>query len=177
MRAPPPGRVQVYVGKEGFTYLGIDKLVTNDTVATIFLPADSAMLNLVSSIGKQIRYDMFDMPNNVSLNVSKLHIIPGVALKSTDLPVDKAVNATTLLGPKLKVFRAKNGTVTISVPGRKSGPNGPNVATVLEPDLPFNKAIVHIVDRVLMPPLEFVDKKTIMSLNVTYTGYEKSVDK
>ncbi|KAG2494917.1 hypothetical protein HYH03_006852 [Edaphochlamys debaryana] len=69
----------------------------------------------------------------------------GVALRSTDLPDGETVNATSLAGrPVIEITRA-GATVRLAVPSTGSS------AEVVQADIPWNAAVVHVISRVLLP--------------------------
>ncbi|PNW72435.1 hypothetical protein CHLRE_16g679445v5 [Chlamydomonas reinhardtii] len=123
---------------------GVSGKLNASTVATIFAPDDAAFISLASSLNFTSREQVFASP--FATNVTLLHIIPGVALRSTDLPAGQTVNASSLLGPTLEVTRNGNA-VRVAVAGN---PN--SSAEVIKADIPFNAAIVHVINKVLLPP-------------------------
>ncbi|KXZ55796.1 hypothetical protein GPECTOR_2g1346 [Gonium pectorale] len=139
---PPSAGPSVAIAIDALNYTGVAQRLTNDTVATIFAPIDAAFISLAESLNISSRYVLFQNP--LAVNVTELHVIPGVALRSTDLPQGVPVNATSLAGPTLEILRSGNA-VRVSVGGTNSS------AEVVRADIPFNKAIVHVINKVLLP--------------------------
>ncbi|GLC38823.1 hypothetical protein PLESTM_000781300 [Pleodorina starrii] len=121
---------------------GAGALLTADTVATIFAPDDAAFESLAAKLNVAGGVASL-LDNPLALNFTLLHVVPGVALRSTDLPLNQVLNATSLLGPTLQILRTGN-SVKVSVVGTNSS------AEVIKADIPFNKAIVHVINKVLV---------------------------
>lgn len=134
----------------------IAELVLNETIAanatapvsTIFAPTDAAFQELAAALNLTSPLDLFNATlNATTTNITELHVIPGVLITSASLVAGSVITVPSLLGYNLTIATAQNGTVTVTVPG--SG----IVATVLTPDVPYNTSVVHVIDKVLLPPM------------------------
>ncbi|KAG2494920.1 hypothetical protein HYH03_006855 [Edaphochlamys debaryana] len=131
----------VSIAIKAFNATGAGGLL-GDGPATIFAPTDKAFKKLASYLNLSAS-DLLSSP--VAVDILKLHVVPGAALRSTDLPDGQTVDATSLAGAVLKVTRS-GSDVTVGVAGSNK------TADVVKADIPFNAAIVHVIDKVLVPP-------------------------
>ncbi|GFR47833.1 hypothetical protein Agub_g9611 [Astrephomene gubernaculifera] len=147
---PPPGAPNATdLAVESLNSTGTQAaLAANRTaLATIFAPTDAAFAALATSLNLSSPLDLFNATYNATAaNITALHVIPGEALTSANLTAGANITAPSLLGYNLTVAKLLNGTVTVTVPGSAI------VGTVLTPDVPYNGSIVHIIDKVLLPP-------------------------
>ncbi|PNH03199.1 hypothetical protein TSOC_010779 [Tetrabaena socialis] len=138
----PAGGPSIEFAIQALNATGLVGAATNETVATIFAPDDPAIQSLAARLNLS-RAQLLTSP--AVLDVIKLHIIPGVALRSTDLPQGKMVNETSLAGRVLLIKRSGNAVSAMV--------EGSNVtAEVVQADIPYNRVVVYIINRVLMPP-------------------------
>ncbi|GIL54015.1 hypothetical protein Vafri_9570, partial [Volvox africanus] len=117
----------VNVAIEALNVTGVSELLTNETVATIFAPSDAAFASLAK------RLDLAGgapelLSNALAYNFTLLSIIPGKALRSTDLPVNQVVTAPSLLGPNLEIERTAGRAIRVRVEGSN------NTAEVVKAD-------------------------------------------
>ncbi|KAG2494919.1 hypothetical protein HYH03_006854 [Edaphochlamys debaryana] len=121
--------------------------VTESATSTIFAPTDAAFEELATALKLASPLDLFNATYNATAaNITELHVVPGVALTAMNITAAGNVTATSLLGVPLLISASPNGTVTVTVPGSAV------VARVIAADVPFNGSIVHVIDRVLVPP-------------------------
>jgi uncharacterized surface protein with fasciclin (FAS1) repeats len=80
------------------------------------------------------------------LAVLEYHVIPAGAFKAANLTDGMNVTTALVSAGNLTVGVPGNGTVTFT------GANGTN-ASVVVPDISINGSVMHIIDAVLMPPL------------------------
>eukprot|EP00198_Chlamydomonas_reinhardtii_P009551 XP_001698888.1 fasciclin-like protein [Chlamydomonas reinhardtii] len=123
---------------------GVSNFIGNDTIATIFAPEDNAFIRLAPILNITTRWQLFTHP--LAANITELHIIPGVALRSLDIPLDTTLNETSLLGPTLEITRSGRRAIRVKVAGTNM------TADVVRADIRFESSIVHIIDNVLLPP-------------------------
>ncbi|PNH03202.1 hypothetical protein TSOC_010780 [Tetrabaena socialis] len=124
---------------------GVAAALVNETAATIFVPVDRAFESLAARLNVS-RTEL--LKNARARDVLKLHIVPGEALTAANITaLGNATLPSLLPGYNLTITALPNGTVTVTVPD--SGVYG----TVVKPDVPFNRSIVHIIDTVLLPPI------------------------
>ncbi|KAG2494915.1 hypothetical protein HYH03_006850 [Edaphochlamys debaryana] len=133
----------IAIAIQALTATNLTMLITPNTTATIFAPTDAAFISLASQLNLTSRQELLSNP--VAASVAELHVVPGVAIRSTDLPEGVPVNATSLAGPTLEVTRT-GSAVSVMVAGSNSS------AQVVRANIPWNAAMVHIINRVLVPP-------------------------
>ncbi|KAG2447356.1 hypothetical protein HYH02_007684 [Chlamydomonas schloesseri] len=140
------------------------KVAANETsaVSTIFAPTDAAFADLAAALGLASPVDLFNATlNGTAANITALHVIPGVALTAANITAAGNITATSLLGYNITVSALPNGTVTATIPGSNI------VADVITPDVPFNGSIVHVINKVLLPPLNETAGWTVPIANAT----------
>lgn len=109
--------------------------------ATAFAPTDDAFEALFS----QLSMNFSDIAADPALltEVLSYHLVPGAALKASDLENNMKLD-TALEGKKLKIKVSNKGSLAVmTVAGQK--------AKVVAADLHAGKAVVHVVDMVLLP--------------------------
>ncbi|GIM10049.1 hypothetical protein Vretimale_13826, partial [Volvox reticuliferus] len=140
---------QTNIVMEVLNFTGISKQLQNGMAATIFAPDDAAF----ASMAKKMKFaggiqDLLKIPE--LYNITLLHIVPGVALKSSDVSLGKAVTLPSLLGDKLMV--AKTGTIG-GLQVRVADPVANGMwADVVKADVPFphnKKAVMHVISAIL----------------------------
>ncbi|GLC48073.1 hypothetical protein PLESTB_000712100 [Pleodorina starrii] len=127
---------KVDIAIKALNVTGVGKLLTNDMVTTIFAPDDAAFYTLAAQLNLTGGVASL-LDNPLALDLTLMHVVPGVALRSTDLPLNQVINATSLLGPTLQILRTGN-SVKVSVVGTNSS------AEVIKADIPFNKVDIAI---------------------------------
>ncbi|PNW72436.1 hypothetical protein CHLRE_16g679557v5 [Chlamydomonas reinhardtii] len=143
------------------------KVAANKTAAisTIFAPTDAAFAELAASLGLASPVDLFNATlNATAANITALHVIPGVALTAANITAAGSITATSLLGYNITVTALPNGTITATIPGSNI------VADVITPDVPFNGSIVHVINKVLLPPLNETVGWAVPIANATAAG-------
>jgi hypothetical protein len=131
----------------------------NDTTAwTILAPNDMAFNETLTKLNTTAE----QLLNDTALLTAILeyHVIPAGAFKAANLT--DGMNVTTAL--------VDAGNLTIGVPGNGTvtftGANGTN-ASVVTPDIGIGASVVHIIDTVLMPPLNATVNTTGLPANLT----------
>ncbi|MFB6247668.1 MAG: fasciclin domain-containing protein [Salinibacter sp.] len=105
---------------------------------TVFAPTDEAFEALPDERLKSL----LQPENREQLrSILRYHVVSGKAMASD---VTGMSGAETLQGQSVQ-FQVKNGTVTIM---------GRNSATVVKPDIEASNGVIHVVDSVLLPPME-----------------------
>ncbi|GAB4820091.1 hypothetical protein N2152v2_007137 [Parachlorella kessleri] len=118
-------------------------------VATIFAPTNDGEAQADSAYATQLTLGLTPeaalAPANIGVIKTLLstHVVPGVAAKSTTLTNGQAL-PTLNSGENLTVDLTTPGTVLIK-------PSLGQAAKVVQPDIAACKAIVHVIDRVLLP--------------------------
>eukprot|EP00887_Chlorella_sp_A99_P007297 scaffold2.g7297.t1 len=122
----------------------IEALSDPTLTATIFAPTNAAFTSALSALGLTAAQALSpaNLPN--LQRILAYHIVPNVAAASTDL-----TNGQTL--PTLD----EDETLTVDLSGgavkiKPSAPGAPE-ATVVQPDIAACRAIVHVIDTVLLP--------------------------
>ncbi|KAK9845272.1 hypothetical protein WJX81_001838 [Elliptochloris bilobata] len=113
-------------------------------VATVFAPTNDAFAALL----KQLNYTEAQLLSSYILKPTLLyHVVPGVAAKSMDLTNGQQL-PTLLKGSNLTVALMMGG---VNIEGAAS--NG----TVTMPNIAADKAVVHVIDTVLLPASSVLD--------------------
>lgn len=150
---PTAQPVTLSIAAELFNASGIaEQLAANATVATIFAPSDAAFNRLARSLNLTDAAALLADPflANLSTSILPLHIVPGAALFAENITAEP-ITVTSLAGLPLTIERTGTaGVVTVTVEGANVAPE--NVARVVRADLPFNGSVVHVINRVLLPP-------------------------
>lgn len=115
--------------------------VLNTATITMFAPTDSAFINLLSALALT---DINDIPVDTLVNILSYHIAPGLIFSS-----DLADGSLTMLAGDNTSINLTNGV--------KAGPtitgigNGGNVSNITTLNIVSRNAVVHLIDRVLIP--------------------------
>lgn len=112
---------------------GLVDALKGDGPFTVFAPTDAAFAALPEGT-----LDNLLKPENVTQlqNILKYHVVPGKVMASQ---VTGLSEADTLLGQKLDISTA-DGKVMI------------NDATVVQTDVAASNGVIHVVDKVILPP-------------------------
>jgi uncharacterized surface protein with fasciclin (FAS1) repeats len=115
-----------------------DTLNDPNLVATVFAPTNEAFVKLEKSLG----YTQEQLLNSAILKPTlQYHVVPKVAAQSASLTANQKL-ATLLPGQELTVYL--NGPQVI-ISGVQTAAN------VTQPNIVASKAIVHVIDAVLLP--------------------------
>lgn len=116
---------------------GLDATLHEDGPYTVFAPSDQAFSNLPRAQRDALLDDKDELAKMLAY-----HVLPGKTLIVEVKPgkTDTAAHAPVIL-------TSDNGIVTI------------NSASVVESDLEADNGVIHIIDRVLMPPAIVSDTK------------------
>jgi transforming growth factor-beta-induced protein len=107
---------------------------------TVFAPRNEAF----DALGADVVQALLDAGNlGLLTEILTFHVVPGVAALSSSLTDGQTV--TTLQGDDLTIGVA-GGTVTV------------NGATVVSADIEATNGVIHIIDAVLVPPVDIVEK-------------------
>ncbi len=109
---------------------GLDATLHEDGPYTVFAPSDQAFANLPSKERDALGHDKDKLAKMLSY-----HVLPG---KTLIVEVKPGKTDTTANAPV--ILTSDNGIVTI------------NTANVVESDLVADNGVIHIIDRVLLPP-------------------------
>ena len=130
--------VQTAINNGNFTTLatalteaGLVDALKGDGPFTVFAPTDEAFKNLPEGALDNLLKD-----KEALKNVLLYHVVSGNVSSKDVVKLDKA---TTLNGSDLKIM-TKNGTVMI------------NNADVIGADVEASNGIIHVIDKVLLPP-------------------------
>ena len=130
--------VQTAISNGNFTTLatalteaGLVDALKGDGPFTVFAPTDEAFKNLPEGALDNLLKD-----KEALKNVLLYHVVSGNVSSKDVVKLDKA---TTLNGSDLKIM-TKNGTVMI------------NNADVIGADVEASNGIIHVIDKVLLPP-------------------------
>jgi len=115
-----------------------------DEVLTVFAPTNEAFEELISvleAVQGVNATEGFTVEQDVLIEVLANHVIPGEALMASDL--EDGQELATLAGENIEVKILPDGTVCLVAEG--------SMANVTVADVEAGKAIVHIIDSVLLP--------------------------
>ena len=112
---------------------GLDSALSADGPFTVLAPTDDAFAALPQGTVESLL-----QPENKDKlqQILKLHVVPGRVYQDQAAQLK---NATALSGSELK-FRIKNGGLQV------------NEAAILATDLDSSNGVIHVIDRVLLPP-------------------------
>lgn len=135
--------VDVAVANGSFTTLvaavkaaGLVETLSGDGPFTVFAPTDEAFAAALEALG--LTADELLADTNLLKSVLTYHVISGEVPSSTVVTLD-GKTAATVNGAEVK----------ISVDGDKVMVND---ATVVTADVPADNGIIHVIDKVLLPP-------------------------
>merc|ERR1712037_156261 len=124
---------------EAVTAAGLAETLSDPSLeATIFAPTDAAFTQALTDLGLTKEELLAD--TETLTNVLTFHVVPGVAAKSTDLTD----------GQMLPTLEGSDLTVDLSMPSKVA--INPGDVEVIKPDIEACKAVIHVVDKVLVPP-------------------------
>lgn len=128
-------------------FTGLAPVLDDPTlVATIFAPTNDAFAALLKALDIKNADDIFSEDNKATLtDILKYHVIAGVAATSDQLTNGQVLPAL-LPGQSIKVDLSTPGAVKL-VPNLNTAP----VAKVAKADIKACKAVVHVIDQVLLP--------------------------
>lgn len=111
---------------------GLDKTLASGGPYTIFAPTDEAFAALPKGAVEQLL-----KPENKDLLIKVLtyHVVPGENTSSTLKPGE----TKTLEGASVKVSVGSSGVMV-------------NDAKVVQPDIQASNGVIHVIDKVIMPP-------------------------
>ncbi len=110
---------------------GLDATLLENGPYTVFAPSDQAFSNLSEKEHEALRHDKIKLARLLSY-----HVLPGKTLIAEVRPGKTGTAADAPV-----VLTSDNGIVTI------------NTANVVESDLVADNGVIHVIDRVLLPPL------------------------
>jgi transforming growth factor-beta-induced protein len=125
---------------QALTKANLVEALNGDGPFTVFAPTNEAFAALLTAQ----EVDSLDalitkLGAEAVADILKYHVVSGVAAKSTDLTNGQEV--TTLQGSKIKITIA-DGKVSLN----------DGAATVTTPDVEAANGVVHVIDKVLLPP-------------------------
>jgi transforming growth factor-beta-induced protein len=124
---------------------GLVSALQGDGPFTVFAPRNEAF----DALGADVVAALLEEGNADLLSkVLTFHVMAGVAARSTDLTDGQTV--TTLQGADLTIGVA-GGTVTV------------NGATVVSADIEATNGVIHLIDAVLVPPVDVVERAILTS--------------
>jgi uncharacterized surface protein with fasciclin (FAS1) repeats len=140
--APAPGDIVEIISGDGrFTTLaaaidaaGLSETLKGEGPFTFFAPIDSAFAKLPPGTAESLLQEAPTLKN-----ILLFHIVPGKLL-AADL--DKIPTAATLLGKPVSIMPMSGGMPMVGE------------ATVVIADIPAKNGVIHVIDRVLIPPAE-----------------------
>ena len=140
------------------SHVGLADTLTGDGPFTVFAPTDQAFTDA------GINLDDFDTEeeNNTLSNILLYHVISGAAVDAanvTDGMTAEAANGDTLS------FTVTNDSVIVGD------------ATVTSADVEASNGIIHVIDKVLMPPAEVVEEPATVACDVTVGVVDTAYDR
>lgn len=125
----------------------VDLFLNGDRQLTVFAPTDAAfgsLYELLSAVlGAQID-EIEDVPASVVLDVLQYHVAPGRRAANSVVPRNGERTINPLLGEKFWV--RTDGTIRDGLTGLRED------ATIVLPNIPATNGIIHVIDRVIVPP-------------------------
>lgn len=104
---------------------------------TVFAPTDEAFADLLEALGAD---SLNDIPLGTLTSVLLYHVVGGAAVDSASVPAKASTLATNGAGQNLSLlFNTSSGVVV-------------NDATVVAADVFAGNGVVHVIDKVLLPP-------------------------
>jgi len=142
--------VDIIVNSEDHTLLeaavveaGLVEALSDTTgTFTVFAPTDSAFITLAAELNLEVE-DLLELPNLTDILL--YHVLPEVYLGEILLPPSINSMLVTLLTEEPMYIQSDGTTITI---------NG--YASVIVADLITDNGVVHVVDKVILPPGETV---------------------
>ncbi|MEW5308750.1 MAG: hypothetical protein WDW38_000684 [Sanguina aurantia] len=120
------------------------------TPFTIFAPSDMAFEKFAKSVNLTVLDLLKPQYREAAVQVLEYNIVPGMALLSSNIST-VPVTVPTAAGPTyLVTVVARDGMVFVSPAGQPAAPN--TTAMVLKADVKLGESIVHVTDKVLVPP-------------------------
>ena len=140
------------------SHVGLADTLTGDGPFTVFAPTDQAFTDA------GINLDDFDTEeeNNTLSDILLYHVISGAAVDAanvTDGMTAEAANGDTLS------FTVTNDSVIVGD------------ATVTSADVEASNGIIHVIDKVLMPPAEVVEEPATVACDVTVGVVDTAYDR
>lgn len=114
---------------------GLDATLAAEGPFTLFAPPDSVFAELPPGAAESL---LQDVP--VLKNILLYHVVPG-RIMAADL--EKIPSAATLLGDPLPIEIGPGGAITVGG------------APVVRPDVPASNGVIHVIDKLLLPPERF----------------------
>jgi uncharacterized surface protein with fasciclin (FAS1) repeats len=122
-----------------------------DLPATIFAPTNGAFLGAAKELGlpppKDGRLELPRANSSLLLDILRLHVVPGTPLWSLERLKDERPRLLTLLpgAEPLEIGVDHEGGVTVRAGSSYS------TAKVVQGDVYAGQAVIHVIDRVLLP--------------------------
>ena len=152
---PPPGNIVQVAQANGFTALvaaatkaGLASALTDATASlTVFAPTDAAFGTLATQLGFSSATAMVDaLPANALANILTYHVLPSKKT-AANLIAGGATQAT------LYTYNSAPATLALSTTGGVSITDAAlTTAKVTTADVAASNGVIHIVDKVLVPP-------------------------
>jgi uncharacterized surface protein with fasciclin (FAS1) repeats len=115
--------------------------VLNNSTLTLFAPTDSAFINLLSALSLT---DINEIPADTLVNILNYHLAAGLIFSPA--LVDGALTMLAGGNTIINLTNGANGSPTIT--GNGNGGNASNITTL---NIVARNAVVHLIDRVLIP--------------------------
>ena len=153
--APAPGTIAAEASARGFTALVaasekaglVPALSAGTSSLTVFAPTDAAFTSLATTLGFASATAMVTALDGPTLaKILQYHVLPTKKL-AADLVAGGATQAT------LYTFEGAPATLSLSTTsGVKITDEVLNQATVTTADVPASNGVIHVIDKVLVPP-------------------------
>jgi uncharacterized surface protein with fasciclin (FAS1) repeats len=128
---------------EAVTAAGLDTTLTGTGPFTVFAPTNDAFAALLTELGITKAALLADKP--LLTAVLTYHVLPGKVVRA-DVPAGRAI--TTVQGATFQVDAVGSALVITDGRNRKS--------TITATDLAANNGVVHVIDKVILPPTTVV---------------------
>ena len=153
--APPPGNIAEVAQANGFTALaaavdkaGLASALTDSTAKlTVFAPTDAAFAALATKLGFASATAMVDaLPASALASILSYHVLP-TELNAAALAAGGTTQSTLydFDGSKAALTLAFDNGVTLTDAALTT-------AHVTQADIPASNGVIHVVDKVLVPP-------------------------
>jgi plastocyanin len=140
------------------TAAGLVDTISGETEYTVFAPSDQAFTDA------GIDLDSFDTPEKIDTlkDILLYHVVAGTVM-STDLASGQS-QVTTANGDSLDIDVSADG---VSV--------GAEMATVVLADVPASNGVIHVIDKVLMPPADLPTCDYTVGIGLSGMAFNPSV--
>ena len=122
--------------------------LSGDGPFTVFAPTNEAFAKLKAKIG-EAKFNAALANKDLLVKILTYHVIKGKVMAADVLKLKSGTMVTTVEGGKVVVKHSKKGVYV-------------GAATVTKTDIEASNGVIHVIDTVLMPPMEKTKKMSKM---------------